>query len=275
MSASTTTPNRQTWLPFVIFKVKDGLYAVSSANVRDIVILPPVVGLPNQAAEIRGVINLRGKVLPLVDLRIKLGLPAAQAELEELMQLLRDREADHHHWLAELEASVRERRQFKLARDPHACRFGQWYDHYQTANNLLKMTLKKMDEPHKIIHATADEVLQLAAQGDLPGAEKLLASRREGELAELSRLFDEARRSLRENHRELAMVLNCGTKPFAISIDQVEAVERIPEEGIEPLPPAMSGQDAHQHWRIGKRIKTNQTVVLLDEAGLLSGTAHN
>jgi len=55
--------------------------------------------------------------------------------------------------LTELEASWREQRPFKMARDPHACRFGLWYDRYQTDNNLLKMTLKKMDEPHQIIHA--------------------------------------------------------------------------------------------------------------------------
>jgi purine-binding chemotaxis protein CheW len=84
-------------LPFVIFRVKDGLYAVSSESVREIVILPAVVGLPNPAPEIRGVINLRGKVLTLVDLRVKLGLPSAKAEMDALIQLLHDRERDHHN----------------------------------------------------------------------------------------------------------------------------------------------------------------------------------
>jgi purine-binding chemotaxis protein CheW len=266
---------RQNQLPYVIFTVKDGLYGVSSENVREIVILPTVVSLPNQAADIRGVINLRGKVLTLVDLRVKMGLPSAKTELEQLIQLLHDRERDHQDWLTDLEASVRERRPFKMARDPHACRFGLWYDRYQTDNNLLKMTLKKMDEPHQIIHATADEVTRLTANGAVEEANRLLAERRNHELASLSRLFEEARRGLRESHRELAVVLNYQEKRFAISIDQVEAVERIPEEGIEPMPAAMAGQQGQQHWRIGKRIKTNQTILLLDGAGLFSAAAQN
>ena len=251
-------------LPFVLFQVKAGLYAVGSQNVREIVILPKVVGVPNVPPEIRGVINLRGKVMQLIDLRVKLGLPSAKTELETLIQLLHDREQDHHNWLTELEACVREKRPFKMARDPHACKFGLWYDQYQADNTLLKMALKKMDAPHQSIHATANEALQKAEQGDEAGAMELLAARRSGELAELSGLFEEGRRILKENHRELAMVLVRGEKHFAISIDLVEAVERIPEENIEPMSAALAGQSEHP-WRIGKRGKTSQTILLLNE----------
>ena len=246
-----------------------------SEHVREIVILPDVVAVPNVPPEIRGVINLRGKVMKLVDLRIKLGLPSAKSELEELIQLLHDREKDHHNWLTELETCVRERKSFRLARDPHACKFGLWYDRYQTDNSLLKMTLKKMDAPHQMIHAAADEALQMTEGGDHEGAVKLLAARRDKELAALVRLFDDARRILRENHRELAVVLTRGEKRFAISIDQVEAVERIPEEGIEPMSAALVEQGAGGHWQIGKRLKTNQTILLLDESLLGSASAIN
>ena len=261
-------------LPFVLFQVKEGLYAVGCENVREIVILPKVVGVPNVSPEIRGVINLRGKVMQLIDLRVKLGLPSAKAELDTLIQLLHDREQDHYNWLTELEACVREKRPFKMARDPHACKFGLWYDKYQADNTLLKMALRKMDKPHQIIHATAAEALQKAEHGDEAGAMELLAARRNGELAELSNLFDEARRILKENHRELAVVLVRGEKRFAITIDLVEAVERIPEENIEPMSATLAGQTEHQ-WRIGKRGKTNDTILLLDENFLFtSGTAN-
>jgi len=262
-------------LPFVLFQIKEGLYAVSSENVREIVMLPKVVGVPNLPPEIRGVINLRGKVMQLIDLRVKLGLPSAKTELDALIQLLHDREQDHHNWLTELEACIRENRPFKMARDPHACKFGLWYDKYQADNTLLKMTLKKMDKPHQIIHASAAEALQKAEQGDPAGAHDLLAARRNGELAELSKLFEEARRILQENHRELAVVLGLGEKRFAISIDLMEAVERIPEESIEPMSTAMTGQSKPPQWLIGKRAKTNQTILLLDEGFLFSSEATN
>ena len=269
------TATSSSTLPFVLFLVKEGLYAVGAQNVREIVMMPKVVGLPNVPSEIRGVINLRGKVMPLLDLRVKLGLPSAKSELDALIQLLHDREQDHQNWLTELEACVREQRPFKMARDPHACKFGLWYDNYQTNSSLLKMALQKMDAPHQIIHASAAEVMQKAESGDLDGARELLAARRNGELAELSELFEEARRILREHHRELAMVLVRGEKRFAISIDLVEAVERIAEENIEPMSAALAGSGEKNEWRVGKRNKTSQTILLLDEDYLFPAEAVN
>jgi len=260
-------------LPHVIFQVKGRLYAVASGNVREIVILPQVTFIPTMRQEIRGVINLRGKIIPLIDLRLKLGLPSAESDLDDLIQLLRDREQDHQNWLAELEACVRERRQFKMTKDPHACKFGLWHDHFKTDNGLLNMSLKKMDKPHQAIHAVAEEALRQAQAGDIDSAMKTLAARRNGELAELTKLFEEARRLLEENHRELAVVLVRGGKRFAVSIDLVEAVERIPEENIEPMPAAMAGRSENQHWCVGKRAKTDQTILLINEEFLFLAEA--
>ena len=50
----------------------------------------------------------------------------------------------------------------------------------------------------------------------------------------------------------------------------MEAVERIPDESIEPMSTALAGQYWQQQWRIGKRSKTNQTILLLDTDFLFS-----
>jgi hypothetical protein len=44
-------------------------------------------------------INLRGSILKLIDLRIVLGVTSARSDLDVLIQLLHDREQDHHNWL--------------------------------------------------------------------------------------------------------------------------------------------------------------------------------
>jgi purine-binding chemotaxis protein CheW len=40
--------------------------------------MKPITMVPNSAAHMRGVINLRGNVLPVIDLRIKFGMPATE-----------------------------------------------------------------------------------------------------------------------------------------------------------------------------------------------------
>lgn len=48
-------------------------YAVTTSNVQEIISLQPVTKLPNVPEFLIGVINLRGMVIPVVDLRLKLG----------------------------------------------------------------------------------------------------------------------------------------------------------------------------------------------------------
>lgn len=50
------------------------LYALSVLDVREIIRPPEISPVPKAPAEFLGVINLRGKIVPVLDLRIKLGL---------------------------------------------------------------------------------------------------------------------------------------------------------------------------------------------------------
>lgn len=226
-------------------------------------------------------INLRGTIIPLIDLRVKLGLPSMKMESDALIQSLHDREQDHLNWLRELEACVREHRPFGLAKDPHKCKFGKWYDQFTTEKNQLRMslqswiTLQRMDEPHKIIHATANEVLKRAGQGDFDGALSLIAARRDRELAALIRLFAELRQVVTEHHREVAVVLCYGERRLAVSVDMMEAVERIPEENIEPPCDVIAGLGDGFQFHIAKRTRTNQTILLPDDSFFSSRAQSN
>ena len=63
---------------FLTFKIADELYAVSVSKVLSILELTKITKIPRTPEYIRGVINLRGMVLPVVDLRIRFGLPATE-----------------------------------------------------------------------------------------------------------------------------------------------------------------------------------------------------
>jgi purine-binding chemotaxis protein CheW len=63
---------------YLAFHVDGVEYALEAVRVREIVPLPPVTRVPNAPAHVRGVANLRGRILPVVDLRVRLGSrPAA------------------------------------------------------------------------------------------------------------------------------------------------------------------------------------------------------
>src|SRR5208282_4805956 len=54
-------------------------YAVNILKVKEIIEYDTVTVVPNTAPWIRGVTNLRGNVVPVIDLAVKFGLPASQA----------------------------------------------------------------------------------------------------------------------------------------------------------------------------------------------------
>ncbi|MEL6317501.1 MAG: chemotaxis protein CheW, partial [Pseudomonadota bacterium] len=64
---------------YVTFAVGDRLYGVEIVNVREIKQWTPTTALPNQAHYTRGVLNLRGTIVPVYDLRARFGGPLTEA----------------------------------------------------------------------------------------------------------------------------------------------------------------------------------------------------
>jgi purine-binding chemotaxis protein CheW len=62
----------------VVFQLGAELYGVEIARVHEIIRLQTVTRVPGAPAFVEGVINLRGKVIPVVDLRRRFGLPIAE-----------------------------------------------------------------------------------------------------------------------------------------------------------------------------------------------------
>lgn len=58
------------------FQMAEEHYGVDIQQVQEIIGLLPITRVPNLPHALRGVINLRGRVVPVVDLRVRLGLPA-------------------------------------------------------------------------------------------------------------------------------------------------------------------------------------------------------
>ncbi|MBK1662927.1 chemotaxis protein CheW [Rhodospirillum rubrum] len=50
------------------------IFAIEASHVREILDLVPITEVPNSAAFVNGLINVRGKVVPLADLRLKFGM---------------------------------------------------------------------------------------------------------------------------------------------------------------------------------------------------------
>ncbi|HTQ98178.1 MAG TPA: chemotaxis protein CheW [Candidatus Acidoferrum sp.] len=62
------------------FRIGEETYGVQIGSVREIVRVPEITAVPNAPDLIEGVINLRGKIIPVMDLRKRFGSPAIQSD---------------------------------------------------------------------------------------------------------------------------------------------------------------------------------------------------
>ncbi|HLH19403.1 MAG TPA: chemotaxis protein CheW [Bryobacteraceae bacterium] len=53
-------------------------FGIRVLKVREIMGIQEITAVPQTPAHVKGVINLRGKIIPVIDLRLKFGLPAAE-----------------------------------------------------------------------------------------------------------------------------------------------------------------------------------------------------
>jgi purine-binding chemotaxis protein CheW len=63
---------------YLTFKLDDELFAASVNKVIEILEIPKITKVPRSPEFMRGVVNLRGNVLSVIDSRIKFGLPPVE-----------------------------------------------------------------------------------------------------------------------------------------------------------------------------------------------------
>lgn len=95
------------------FRLDNELFALDVAQVREVLDLSPITKVPRAPEFMRGVINVRGSVVPVVDLRLKFGLPKTENSMDTrivVMELSLDGEtavlgtlADSVHEVIDLE----------------------------------------------------------------------------------------------------------------------------------------------------------------------------
>ena len=72
----TAIENAHTALQFLTFRVEAEEYGVELLSVQEIRAFSPITPLPGSPHHVKGVINLRGVLVPVIGLRERLGLPS-------------------------------------------------------------------------------------------------------------------------------------------------------------------------------------------------------
>ncbi len=80
MSRTSTIKADETVL-LATFFVRDALCALDAAGVQEVIRLGPVTPVRHAPEEVLGILNLRGKIVTIVDLGLRLGFSQASREV--------------------------------------------------------------------------------------------------------------------------------------------------------------------------------------------------
>jgi purine-binding chemotaxis protein CheW len=73
---------------YLSFRLGEEVFAASVAKVMEILEVPKITKVPKSPAYMRGVVNLRGSVLPVIDTRLKFGMPTASDTVNTCIMVL-------------------------------------------------------------------------------------------------------------------------------------------------------------------------------------------
>ncbi len=77
MEATLGTVGQEAAGKYLMFRLGQEYFGMKVCLVREIIQLTHITTVPQMPEHVRGVINLRGKIIPVTDLRLKLGLPCS------------------------------------------------------------------------------------------------------------------------------------------------------------------------------------------------------
>ena len=69
-------------LQLVVFKLGGESYGLAIDQIKEVVLSPPVARMPQTPAYIKGLANIRGNIIAIMDLEQKFGLQASQTKVE-------------------------------------------------------------------------------------------------------------------------------------------------------------------------------------------------
>ena len=83
---------------YLTFTLAEEEYGIGILKVKEIIGMIAITSVPQTPSHVKGVINLRGKVIPVIDLRLKFGLPAMEYT-ERTCIIVIEIAKDHDHIL--------------------------------------------------------------------------------------------------------------------------------------------------------------------------------
>ena len=263
--------NAEGEFPWVLCRLGENIFGLTAELVESMVQLPDVTPVPNVPHHVRGVMNLRGRVMRVVDLRLGLGLSSLDDDVERFIDTIDQRLQEHEMYVDSLEHAATTHQHFTGERDPDRCGFGRWLNNLDTNDVVMHGLLERVRVPHTEVHKAAARIDAAISQGDDAELERIMNEVRGTHLPAIQSLFSATKEAYRRSTREIALVLSDGRVSSAVVVDQVLSVEHLKPVDADAERNALGGIDRIDLVQgMAKRPRGDELVLILDADQLIA-----
>jgi purine-binding chemotaxis protein CheW len=89
--SNTLTPGTGQTVLLATFFVRDALCALDAAGIQEVIRLGPLTPVRHSSPDVAGILNLRGKIVTILDLGLRLGFPKAVPTGDSRIFIIEDR----------------------------------------------------------------------------------------------------------------------------------------------------------------------------------------
>lgn len=251
-------------LQLVTFLVAREEYAFPIASVREVLRIGAITEVPDEPPYILGILSVRNKLLPVVDLRRLFGLPSLA---ESLQRELEDVAAYAHHAGEAFDRHARSGAAW--VPDTTSTAVARWMDSLHTASDAL-------GRHYQNLRGLFQRLLQTVC---IDSRARNLPTLLEEARAPVASLVEQIRLKVSECQKLLAaevqedqriLVIELGAMPIGILVDRMNQVVRLPEHCIETPPPLLNSEKASSLQGIVKLNDGKRLIMLLDQDAMLN-----
>lgn len=251
----------------VTFRIGREEFAFPLEQVQEILRVQTPKQMPGVPAYVLGVLTVRGKILPILDLRRMLEKTELSEEIRTACAALR---GEYESWLGQFAASLSSG-SFTRMTTSLMGRLRQWLDETNSSSQILMEALAMARGLNERVQKQleAREHLELASnlQPTQEDGEQLLATGREV-IASLRRFEAQLDECIREDQR--IIVLDAGGFSLGLVVDHVHEVLNVPQSLLEP-PPNVAASSGMELAGVAKLENGARLILLLAVSALVSG----
>jgi len=247
----------------VTFTLNGEEYGLDIQAVREIIRIPDLIKVPQAPDYVEGLISLRNKLVPLIDMRHLFNQTLVSEEQTTIVGQIREAQEKTETWLSELQASLQAENADSLKVQTFPLK--NWNHDFAAELERVQLALEKVDN----LASTIDEARVELTNAPFNEAVALVNSKLIPLTTRLTELFNNAVSETENNDEQRVVVTDANGLIIGLIVDMVNEVKRVEKRLIDP-PPSLSGDEERQQVKgVAKLDEGKRLIMILDNENLV------